>query len=360
VLVRERAVNIVDASRGRQRIPLQQPRVRRWLILWLWLIVLGLMVGGVIGLIEGKGATPLYQAQAVVVASTTQISDSSFGDVAQAAFGTDEVLQPVIDRFGLATTAHALVADGTLAAQPIAGSAGIKIIAQEADPQLAAELANAATSSFIGVAESKGLGTFVQFGTRVPTGTRVPRPVRKSTLTGALAGGAVALMIVLLLLVIRPPVLGEEDALAELPSDASFTARVRTKPRLPLLPWKRGLVEVHPRGLAWAVWRAAQSEGADGLASICCVMVRRGRRDRALRRVLEELRAQRPADPANGADDDPPCFGARDPELLPALAEATSVVTLVADRAPQRVLRRLDEDLRVAAGGELRVLVYVT
>jgi capsular polysaccharide biosynthesis protein len=352
----------VDAREARNRdqsVSPPRPHLRRWLMLWAWLILAGMVVGGVGGVISGIKATPLYVAQAVVVATATPISSTNFGDVAQAAFATDAVLQPVIDRFGLGDTARSLISSGRLTTQPITGSAAIKIIARDKDAQLAANLANDAAASFINVAKANGLGTFAQFETRVPARTRVPRPTRERTLLGAIGGGAIAFLIALLVLVVRRPVLSEDEAREELPSAASFTARVGSVSRFGLRAHGKALDNgVHPRGLGRAVWREAGMDGALSPEPVCCVLVPRGRSDHALRTVFEEIKGNRP----RGTRQRPSrlrCLRADDEQLLPALLGASSVVTLIADRVPSRSLRRLDEEFRVVLGDKPRVLVYV-
>src|SRR5207244_742823 len=106
-----------------------------------------------------------FRGEAVVLATQTSVSSGDFGNLAQTAFGTNTVLEPVIRELGLNTTPQALLADGTLQAVAVPGTVALRIIGQSTDPKQAADLANAGARSFVTAAETTGIGQFTVFST---------------------------------------------------------------------------------------------------------------------------------------------------------------------------------------------------
>jgi hypothetical protein len=332
--------------------------VHRILIRWWWIILVGAVAGGAIGYVSARGEPPAYEADALVVASTSSIQSTDFGPLAEAAFGTNAVLQPVIDRLGLRTTPQSLLGSGQLRAKSVSNTVALRVTGRSRDPQLASDLAAVAAESFASAATDKQMGTFAVFGPGGVPGTLQPPLTRQNTVLGAAAGGAIASLLLLLFIVARRPVLTTEEAVREFAADAAFTARVRI-PMSAMVPWRIDRPEqIHPRGLIPMIWQLADSNSSGGGSRICCVLVgKRRRTSRALLALLQDLKTGSPVNPQHEAQliwTDLPSAS------LPAtLKGATAVVALVAAGAPRRSLQTLDEELRTVMGDMTRILVLV-
>jgi hypothetical protein len=343
---------------------------------WWWAIVAGALIGAVIGFGSARKAPIVYEADALVVASSSSIQAADFGPLAEAAFTTNTVLQPVIDRLGLTTTPPALLASGQLRAKSVSGTVALRITGRSRDRQLAADMASTAAESFASAATDRQMGTFAVFGPGGVPGSRQPPLTRQNTLLGALGGAAIATVLVLLLIVARRPLHTLEQANREFGADAAFSARVRF-PLSDILPWQiYRRAQIYPRGLIPAIWHRLDSRpgipAVTGLINasgerlndpaearkVCCVLVTKGRRtNRALMVVLQVLKAQSRLD-AHRADQ---LVSAHfDGTSMPYTLEgATTVIALVAAGAPRRWLQALDEELRASFEDIPRVLILV-
>jgi capsular polysaccharide biosynthesis protein len=345
---------------GAPVVPLSRQLVGRVVARSWWIVAATVVLGAVVGVAGVKAAAPVYQAEAVVVASSTTISPDNFGALAAATFETDTVISPVIRRLRLNTTTQRLLHRQDLAVETVPGAAAVRVVGRAGDSNLAAELANDAAQSFVAAATANGLGRFSVFGS-APRGTLVP----VSTSSGLFRGIAAGLLLGLLLIVVRflwrKPVFGEEDLAAELGVDAEFTARARpSSPRW--IPFRRRRYEVYPRGTALAVWRMVDALPSSRAPAQCCVVLveRRAGKDPAVRAVMEDVVTSYWAS-ANGGQARAPLTWKRpeDKELPAALADAAVVVTLVAEGASRRTLRRLEQEMRLFAGEQTRVAVLV-
>jgi hypothetical protein len=337
----------------------------RWVRLNWWVVVSAMIVGALVGAIAAWGSPTIYRSGALVAATNTQIPSEDFGAVAEAAFTTDTVLQPVIDALGLRTTPRELLATDQLSAQAVTGSAALEITARARDPHLASELASSAALTFEAVAEDKEMGTFAQFGPEGNPGVPEPSPMRQSALFGLLAGGLGALTGLFVISSVREPIISVEQLGVELDSEDVFVARV-TKPTLRrFLPGKSGW-RVEPHGLVDAVWRAA---GAAGIADprsmhrrrasprgalLAGVVVGKKPRVVALMRVLEAAAPDLPGDREAFVETS---LGAQ--QLPDALASAPAVVVLVVEGSAQRLVARMREEIRLAPGEKARIAVLV-
>lgn len=332
--------------------------VHRILIRWWWIILVGALVGGAIGYVSARGDPPTYEADALVVASTSSIQSTDFGPLAEAAFGTNAVLQPVIDRLGLRATPQSLLTSGQLKAKSVSDTVALRITGRSRDAQLASDLAAVAAESFASAATDKQMGTFAVFGPGGFPGTLEPPLTRQDSVLGALAGGTIAALLLLLFIVARRPILTTEEATREFAADAAFSARVRI-PISAFVPWRIDRSEqIHPRGLVPMIWQIADSDSSRSASRICCVLVANGRRtNRALLTLLQDLKTYPPVNSQREAQlswTDLPSA------LLPAtLTGATTVVALVAAGAPRRSLQALDEETRTVMGDMTRILVLV-
>ena len=190
------------------------------------IVVLSMLVGGTAGFLLAASMPNVYVAEAAVIATDTSVASEQLGLVAETAFSTDEVLQPVIDRLDLDATPASLLAIGALEAQSVSGGPALLISGRASDPRLAADLANAATDSFVAVARLKGLGTFAPFESAGP-GKLEPHPTGLLVLLGLVrrcvtpgVGNRFFL---------RDPVVTEESARMDFRADAAFRLRVRER-----------------------------------------------------------------------------------------------------------------------------------
>jgi hypothetical protein len=330
----------------------------RWVLLNRWVVVLAMIVGTLVGAVMAWGSPTIYRSEALVAAVTTQIPSEDFGTVAEAAFTTDTVLQPVIDALGLRMTPRELLATDQLSAEAVTGSAALRITARGRDPRLASDLASTAASIFATVASDREMGNFATFGPGGNPGAPEPGPMRQSALLGFLAGGLVALTGLFVASSVREPVITEEQLRVELDPDEVFVARVRPEPPA------RGLRDnsdwrVEPQGVVDAVWRAVGApETADRGALLAGVMVESivGKDPRVVA-MLRALEAAAPDLPGDRQAFVGTSLGAR---LLPdALASAPAVVALVVEGTTRRLVARMREEISVAPAEKTRIAVLV-
>lgn len=328
--------------------------VRRWRV-----VVISMVVGGIAGFLLASSAPDVYVAQGAVIASDTTIAPDQLGVVTETAFSTDEVLQPVIDRLGLDATPASLLASGVLEARSVSGGPALLISGRAADPQLAAELANAATASFVAIAEQKGLGDFASFEGAGP-GRPEPHQAGLLVLLGILAGAGISLLVLVTMFFLRDPVVTEERARMDLHADAAFRLRVRQRRSLD------GEGE-HPEDDAFDVWpRAALVSVGDTIREraqrdgrgACAVIVGGGDGEWAAAGVARELES-RVVDQAswhgrsNGFS-----VSSRDPRFPEILESRDAIVAIVVTGSPRRSLLRVDDELH-GLGIGFRIVVLV-
>jgi hypothetical protein len=325
---------------------------------WWWAIVAGALIGAMIGFASGRNSPAVYEADALVVASSSSIQAADFGPLAEAAFATNTVIQPVIDELGLRTTPQSLLASEQLRAKSVSGTVALRITGRSRNGQLASDLASAAADSFASAATDRQMGTFAVFGPGGVPGTRQPPLTRQNTLLGALGGASIAMVLVLLFVVVRRPLLTIEQAALEFPAQASFAARVRL-PLSNILPWRiHRMAQIRPRGLVPAIWHMVEAHNSVKARRVCCVLVTRGRHtSQSLVAMLQVLKAQ---SQMNAQHVDQLVWAHFDAPLMPHILDgATAVVALVAAGAPRRSLQALDEELQTALVDMTRILVLV-
>ncbi len=337
-----------------------------------WFVLLGAVVGAVMGYVSAISQPVVYQADAVVVAPGTSLSTDTFDNVARIVFQTDAVLEQVVASLRLHTTPRHLLQNKQLAIQPVSGAVAVRIVGRASDPTAARLLANAATRSFVQVGRTRGLGNLQGFETS-HNGVPQPRPARHDAVVNGVAGGLLAVAVLILLFAVRRPMLDEEQAGAALRADASFRARTDST------RWARawsgarssangnavgegdGAITVSPAGLLAAVHREAAGNGAaPQVAPYAVVLVARaGGRGRAAAVIAGALADGASVDGQHGSSSPAGLVAADDAAIASTLAEARSVIVVVARGTPGQVLSRLEEELRVAPHVERRVVVLV-
>jgi Family of unknown function (DUF5343) len=316
---------------------------RRWPV-----VILSMLVGGIAGFVLASSTPDIYLAEAAVIATNTNLAADQLGLVTETAFSTDEVLQPVIDRLGLDATPASVLANGQLDAQSVSGGPALLIFGRATNPQIAADLANAATDSFVAVAEQKGLGTFAPFRTAGP-GTLEPHHTGLWVLLGIIVCAGISLLVLATAFFLRDPVVTEERARMDFPADAVFRLRVQNRRSA------RSTDELHRGSDAFDVWpRAAldllaetvrERVRSDGRGP-CAVIVGGGDGKwaaAAIARKLDPL-VQIPGSRSREASDGF-AVSSSDPRLSEVLAAHDAIVALVPWGSPRRSLRRVGGEL---------------
>ena len=173
--------------------------VRRW---W-WLLVAGVILGagGAYGV--SQAMTPIYRASATLLVNQTQTPGTiAYNDVLASERLTktyrelvtqDPVLQTVVDDLGLQMSAPEL--EGMIEVSAVPDTQLLRLSIEDADPGLAARLANAVSGAFIQSNNDDGLtrpGTV----TIVEPATASTSPVRPRVEFNALLGGFAGLLLV--------------------------------------------------------------------------------------------------------------------------------------------------------------------
>lgn len=317
--------------------------------------------GGLIGglLREDRGA--VYEGEAVVAASTTPLPADTFADLGAAIFRTDTVLQPVIEELNLDITPQSLLSEGHLKVESVSNAVAVQIISRDPDPQLAEDLANAAADSFASALNDNQMGTFAVFEDAEVSKTSGQSPL-ESTLLAAAFGVVLGAAILFLRSLVIQPIRTKEDALSVYPADIAFSAHVHTDGPFHFRePASHKSLEVFPHGLAPAIRRSTEDREGVRPHRSCYVLVERKRRgDKAVRGLLEELRI---SDGSEQAEDvhtrDLKWIAVSDHRLGQAVGEAGVVVALISQGVSRRSLELLTEELLVAPGGRLLIMVFV-
>ena len=176
-------------------------RYRLLLKRWLWLIVLGIVIGGGATYIVTKLMQPVYQASTTIILSVTS-SQSPYEDATASLevlptyaqlITAPKILQPVADRHDF--TLKQL--SNMISVKPQSNTQIIEVDVENSDPQLAAQLANEVAQSFAQFSSIQ-LGNAAQIQLLpaiVPPDPVHPRP-SLDALLGALAGLGLALALI--------------------------------------------------------------------------------------------------------------------------------------------------------------------
>lgn len=126
---------------------------------WIWLIALGTVIGGVAGYAVSRSLVPEYRATATLLVNQAQTTTglANYNDVLTSerlarTYGElirqRPVIEQVIADLRLPTTYETLIE--RIDVRPVRETQLIEIAAEHPDPQLAADIANAAARTFIG------------------------------------------------------------------------------------------------------------------------------------------------------------------------------------------------------------------
>lgn len=187
---------------------------RYWPVL-LIAVVFGLGAASSGAARDALSSTPDYEATALVVARALQINPEQLGRTADAVFSSGKVAQAVGEELGLDDTSDVVPDDVRL--EPVVDTVALRVIGSDGDRQRAADLANLAANSLVFELNDigPGLGEFVvQDPARAPTARAPARSVIVPTVVGGLGGVLLGLTLVGLLLTLRRPVLGADEASA--------------------------------------------------------------------------------------------------------------------------------------------------
>ena len=322
-----------------------------------WRVVaLSILMGGIAGFAQAELMPDVYVAETAVIATVSDVTADQIGPIAETAFSTDPVLQPVIDQLDLQGTPASLISTGALEARSLSDGPALLITGRASDPILAADLANAATDSFVAVAEAKGLGTFASFESAGP-GTLEPHQPARLVLLGVLAGAGVSLVVLVTMFFLRDPVVTEESARMDFQADAAFRLRVRERRSA------GGTDELHqadafdvwPRAALNSLWETIRERDGRGA---CAVIVSGGDAEWAAAAVARKLESRLENQGQRRGRLDGFSFSSTDPRLPEVLEASNAVVAIVPSGSPRRSLRRVDEELN-GLGVRFRVLVLV-
>ena len=322
-----------------------------------WRVVaLSILMGGIAGFAGAALMPDVYVAETAVIATQSDVTADQIGPIAETAFSTDPVLQPVIDRLDLQSTPASLISTGALEARSLSDGPALLITGRASDPILAADLANAATDSFVAVAEVKGLGTFASFESSGP-GTLEPHQPALSALLGVLTGAGVSLVVLVTVFFLGDPVVTEESARMDFHADAAFRLRVRERRSA------GGADELHqadafdvwPRAALISLWETIRERDGRGA---CAVIVSGGDAEWAAAAVARKLESRVENQGQRRGRLDGFSVSSTDPRLPEVLEASDAVVAIVPSGSPRRSLRRVDEELN-GLGVRFRVLVLV-
>jgi hypothetical protein len=309
--------------------------------------------GGLVGGLLREGRDTVYEAEAVVAASKTSLPADNFTDLGTTLFRTDTVLQPVVEELDLRISPQSLLSKGYLSVESVSNAVAVRVIAHDSDPQSAATLANTAAESFSSVLTDNEMGTFAVFEDNDVSKKSGLSPIQSTSLAAALGVVLGAAILLLRTLIVRP-VLTQDEALAVFPADIAFSASVRSS-GFSFLRRGTSKHEVLPHGLLPALGRSTGEGQEANSLDACYVLVERNRRgDKAARAVLHDLDASRGKSP-----EDLNWVAVSDRRLGNAIEEAGVVVALVSQGVPRRSLQLLTEELFVAPGKRLLIMVFV-
>lgn len=320
-----------------------------------WWLVVGLAVLSGIGtVINASRGSTIYESRSVVTAISTPIPVENF-EIALTLFATDEVIAPVADALGIAASSQQVLATRTLEADWVSGG-GLEITSRSTEPEAAIDLANQAAESFATTLEEKGLGTFAVLTARSATVPETDNPLLAAT-AGATLGALVGLGLLVAGFMIRQPVVSEQDALVEFPTEKAYGVQVR------LVSGSReshgAEAEIFPLGIEVALLREARIEDDEDKGAVCCLLFEKSKRgDPAVRHLLARMDVLHRWFPQtkHGA------YWIKPEDGVPveALEKARTVFLIVSEGTRRGPLRDASEEGMVLTAGQITwILVFV-
>lgn len=203
--------------------------VRRtwWIILLLFVAVPGVLVlqPGSDGVVQSGSDRAEYRATATVAAVQLRIDVDRLARVAEATFQTADVGEAIRRSVGYEADG-ALPPDATTV-EPVRDTIIVRVHGTEREPQLAADLANAAAVALVEELNEigPGLGRFeVIDRARVPIEERETTPSAVLIVVGVVGAAALSIALLIIWMALRRPVLTAEDVRAA--TDADWVAEV--------------------------------------------------------------------------------------------------------------------------------------
>lgn len=190
-----------------------------WGLRRYWWVVVAAIVATTFLAVTGPARSLLspdqrFEASALVVATQLQIKPEQLPRAAQAVFNGGTVAERVAREAGVPVNADVLIPD-RVRLEALNDTIALRVIGVDADPEVAAELANLTAVAFVDELNEigEGVGIFkVQDAARPPA----ERPGRPSPIVplgiGVIGGVALGSGVVILVLLWRRPVLGLTDA----------------------------------------------------------------------------------------------------------------------------------------------------
>src|SRR5680860_1012557 len=172
-----------------------------------------LNLGAVAPLIQASRPI-LYEARAIVVAQQLELNSQSLPRYGEAVFNSGSVARDVAADPSIAAEPETLI-PGRLQVQTAQDSVVFTVIGRDEDPQVATLIANLASASFLNELNKPGagIGTFLlQDRARTPTRpANPPLSLPVAVVVGSLAGAALGAGLIMLLVVLRRPIVGDAD-----------------------------------------------------------------------------------------------------------------------------------------------------
>jgi capsular polysaccharide biosynthesis protein len=319
------------------------------------------LVGGIGGFVTATLMPDVYVAETAVIATQSTVTADQIGPIAQTAFATDPVLQQVVDRLNLQGSPASLISTGALEARSLSDGPALQITGRASDPNLAADLANAATEAFVTVAQEKGLGTFAAFESVGP-GILQPHHTGLLILLGILAGAGLGILVLVIVFFLRDPIVSEDDARRIFSPDAAFRLRVGARRALAVGEDGRPQADAEFHESSTAVFSLLSETVRDRVEhdgrGASAVIVDGGDSVWAAAAVARELEARVGDDASRRERPGSFSISSSDPRLPEILGARDAIVAIVPSGAPRRSLQRLDEEIHTL-GGRFRILVLV-
>lgn len=163
-----------------------------------------------------NGGDRMYEAAALVVATTLEINSLQLPRTVDAVFNAGSVAESVSSELPYAGPPNRLIPD-IIRLEPLNDTIAVRVVGRSAEPSVAADLANVAALSLVAELNrlGPGVGAFaLQDRARLPSAEDDDSSVLAPLAVGVMSGGALGLGLVGLLLLMRRPVIEGDEAAA--------------------------------------------------------------------------------------------------------------------------------------------------